>query len=197
MYKGFGDFTTTGGSTEGLYEPDGSLQTAKAKALARTYAWAYQGTPTSMYFSTEDSSFTTTFELNSTVVAPTEIFAHLDYWYSQGYKISVETTNGLVPAVSFDKDASLNSIAINFTDAKELQDLNGQKIQVLLTPALTATEGSVSDKGYAMTWTITDSSSGQCPFEVTLPAGLGETIALNVYSKTGIIQHSFRAAEKE
>lgn len=94
MYKGFGDFTTTGGSTEGLYEADGSLQNLKAKALARTYAWSYQGTPKSMFFSTEDSSFTTTFELNSTVSAPTEVFAHADYWYSQGFKISAETTNG-------------------------------------------------------------------------------------------------------
>jgi hypothetical protein len=52
MYKSFGDFTTTGGPKEGMYNPDGTPQAQKLKALTRTYMHAFQGTPNSMYFST-------------------------------------------------------------------------------------------------------------------------------------------------
>lgn len=41
MYKGFGDFTTTGGDLEGMYTNEGVPQQYKVKALTRTYAVAY------------------------------------------------------------------------------------------------------------------------------------------------------------
>lgn len=50
MFKGFGDFTTTGSLTEGMYDSEGKLQTYKILALTRTFIPAFQGTPQSMYF---------------------------------------------------------------------------------------------------------------------------------------------------
>lgn len=41
MYKSFGDFTTTGGPKEGMYNPDGTPQALKLKALTRTYITAF------------------------------------------------------------------------------------------------------------------------------------------------------------
>ena len=41
MYKSFGDFTTTGGTKEGMFNSDGTPQQLKLKAIARTYAHAF------------------------------------------------------------------------------------------------------------------------------------------------------------
>ena len=47
QYKGFGDFTTTGGALEGMFGIDGNPQSLKLKAIARTYVHAYKGNPIS------------------------------------------------------------------------------------------------------------------------------------------------------
>lgn len=41
QFKGFGDFTTTGGSNEGVYDNDGNIQENKLKALTRSYVHAF------------------------------------------------------------------------------------------------------------------------------------------------------------
>ena len=41
MFKGFGDFTTTGSLTEGMYDKDGNLQMYKVLALTRTFIHAF------------------------------------------------------------------------------------------------------------------------------------------------------------
>jgi len=41
MYKGFGDFTTTGGAKEGRFNSDGTPQYDKVKALTRSYVQAF------------------------------------------------------------------------------------------------------------------------------------------------------------
>jgi len=41
QYKGFGDFTTTGNSNEGLYDNSGNVQDNKLRALTRTYVHAF------------------------------------------------------------------------------------------------------------------------------------------------------------
>jgi hypothetical protein len=41
MFKGFGDFTTTGSLTEGVYDQDGNLQDKKIRALSRTFVTAW------------------------------------------------------------------------------------------------------------------------------------------------------------
>jgi len=68
QYKGFGDFTTTGSLTEGMYDGEGKLFDRKLNAILRSYSPAYQGTPTMMK-NTEDGSFTTSFKYNKSVEA--------------------------------------------------------------------------------------------------------------------------------
>lgn len=57
QYKGFGDFTTTGDSNEGLFDYQGKVQNNKLKALSRTYFAATQGTPLSMKFDASTGDF--------------------------------------------------------------------------------------------------------------------------------------------
>jgi len=40
-----------------MFEADGTPQALKLKAMSRTYAHAFQGTPQSMYFSTKSGAF--------------------------------------------------------------------------------------------------------------------------------------------
>merc|ERR1712013_524287 len=82
MYKSFGDFTTTGGTREGMFNSDGTPQDLKLKAIARTYAHAFQGTPSKMSFNTTDGSFSTTFEYDAAITEPTEIYLNKAIWYS-------------------------------------------------------------------------------------------------------------------
>jgi endoglycosylceramidase len=49
-FKGFDDITTQNAATESFFNTDGSLQTAKVTALARTYAQTISGQPASMSF---------------------------------------------------------------------------------------------------------------------------------------------------
>ena len=53
----FDDLTTVAGPNEGLYHPNGSLQTEKLSALSRTYAQVVAGTPTSMKFDESSAAF--------------------------------------------------------------------------------------------------------------------------------------------
>jgi len=84
-FKGFGDFTTTGTAMEGLYDADGNLQAEKAKALARSYAYAFQGLPLKNIFERETSLLTVEYTLDTTISAPTEIFFNEEEYYSHGY----------------------------------------------------------------------------------------------------------------
>lgn len=86
QYKSFKDFTTTGGTREGMFNSDGTPQELKLKAIARTYAYAFQGEPTEMYFSRRDGSFYTRFVVDGDVSSPTEIYMKKDIWYSKGFK---------------------------------------------------------------------------------------------------------------
>lgn len=84
MFKGFGDFTTTGSLTEGMYDQDGNLQIFKVLALQRSYIHATQGTPTEMRFFTDaesNSTLAASFVLNTSVQAPTEVFFNQEVYY--------------------------------------------------------------------------------------------------------------------
>jgi endoglycosylceramidase len=41
QFKGYGDFTTTGDTNEGLYDSEGNLQENKLRALTRTFIHAW------------------------------------------------------------------------------------------------------------------------------------------------------------
>jgi hypothetical protein len=94
MYKSFGDFTTTGGTAEGMFNDDGTPQDLKVKAISRTYAYAYQGTPETMYFSSSSGAFTTTYVVDEAVNGVTEIYVNPDVWYPDGYKWTIFHAEG-------------------------------------------------------------------------------------------------------
>jgi len=94
MFKGFGDFTTTGGLLEGFYNNQ-TLQQGKVKALARTYALYYQGTPTVIDFNVETGVFTTNFTVSAKVSMPTVLFASKEFYYPNGVNINVYSSLNL------------------------------------------------------------------------------------------------------
>lgn len=85
MYKSFGDFTTTGGTSEGMFYDDGSVQELKKDAITRTYAHAIQGTPSKMFFSTLNDGFFVNFKYDASITSPTEIYADLKDRYELGW----------------------------------------------------------------------------------------------------------------
>lgn len=64
-----------------MFEADGTPQALKLKAMSRTYAHAFQGVPSSMYFSTKSGAFQTTYTVDDTVTANTEIYLNKAVWY--------------------------------------------------------------------------------------------------------------------
>lgn len=117
-----------------MFEADGTPQALKLKAMSRTYAHAFQGTPESMYFSTKSGAFKTTFTVDETVTANTEIYTNLPVWYPQGMKttISHPKTGKQMEGVTI-KTPTSNYMDLVFFD---IQDYKNQKAQVLITPTL-------------------------------------------------------------
>ena len=72
-----------------MFNADGTPQDMKLQAIARTYAHAFEGTPQSMYFSTENASFKTSFLLDKRVLGSTEVYMNKDLFYDDGYKLVV------------------------------------------------------------------------------------------------------------
>ena len=134
MYKSFGDFTTTGGTREGMFNSDGTPQDLKLKAIARTYAHAFQGTPSKMSFNTTDGSFSTTFEYDAAITEPTEIYLNKAIWYSNGYKAVASKDSGdLLSSVTWQTKDNENYIQVIMGD-QESQDMDGQNITITITP---------------------------------------------------------------
>jgi endoglycosylceramidase len=94
MFKGYGDFTTTGGLLEGFYNNQ-TLQSGKVKALARTYAPVYQGIPNFISFNVSTGEFRTNFTVKAGVKNPTIIFASNEFYYPNGVNIQVFNSLGL------------------------------------------------------------------------------------------------------
>lgn len=90
QFKGYNDITTSSQPTaESFYDAAGELEVNKVKALSRTYARAIAGTPTAMNFDPETSVFQLTYILNLKVSQPTEIYLNEEYYYANGYVVSV------------------------------------------------------------------------------------------------------------
>jgi hypothetical protein len=87
--KTYADLTTSAGTgSEGFWDPDGSLQDWKVKALARTYAMATQGTLTLQSFNTNTADFYCEFTVNESY-GPTQIYANAQYWYPNGFDFEI------------------------------------------------------------------------------------------------------------
>jgi len=91
QFKLFQDLTTAG-PAESFYLGD-QLELNKVKALSRTYAQAIQGVPVSMTFHSDTSLFTLTYELNTSIQAPTIIYLNEEWYYPNGFNIDLVPSN--------------------------------------------------------------------------------------------------------
>jgi len=97
QFKWYDDFTTAAkpGSTESLYNVDGTLQANKTKALARSYAPATCGVPTSQVFDPTSGNFTFSYKLSQNCQGqPTEIFLSNEYYYPKGFTYNITGCTG-------------------------------------------------------------------------------------------------------
>lgn len=144
QYKGFGDFTTTGGAAEGMFAEDGVPQHLKLKAITRTYVHAYKGTPINSWFSTETGSFVTKFNYSINITADTELYMNRDQWYTEGSKISMAyAANGKAVEGITKYIAGGNAHYTGFSFFDDLHQ-DGRDIQIMVTPSLTIEAGAAS-----------------------------------------------------
>lgn len=72
-----------------MFNSDGTPQDLKVKAIARTYGYVYQGTPSFSYFSTRDGSYATNFLFDINTTGATQVFQNKAVWYPNGFKVTV------------------------------------------------------------------------------------------------------------
>ena len=87
QFKWFDDFTTRDKPAyiEAFYNGDGSLQTNKVKAMARSYTYATCGRPVSQLFDPSTGKFTYTYYSNNECQGQkTELFLSEEFYYPNG-----------------------------------------------------------------------------------------------------------------
>lgn len=125
MFKGFGDYTSTSTTIEGLYDGQGNLQTLKLKTLSKTYVQYYQGTPSYTKFDPNTGKYVTIFKVSNSVKAPTVLFLNQALWYPNGFDLNI----------------------INSADMKPVVSTNGNYVTILYTnPSISTTTISVTAK---------------------------------------------------
>lgn len=128
-FKTYKDLTTSAGTgEEGFYNADGSLQDWKVKALARSYLMAAQGVPTLFNFDMESSAFEAEFTVDTSIQAPTILFASKEYYYPNGTQVTI-TVDGVELTTSqveyFETDD--NHMKITVTDST----LSGKTVRIV------------------------------------------------------------------
>jgi len=93
QFKTYKDLTTSAGDrSEGFYNLDGTIETMKVKALARTYVQSAQGKIVGMKFNTTTAEFTAEIKIDTSINAPTEIHALIGNstvaWYPNGVEVN-------------------------------------------------------------------------------------------------------------
>jgi len=193
QYKSFGDFTTTGGTAEGMFNDDGTPQALKVKAITRTYAYAYQGTPESSFFSSTSGAYTTTYLVEDSVTDNTEIYMNPEMWYPNGYKWTVfhaeggKQMEGTKLALSNDG----HDLIFSFFD---ILDYNTNRCTILITPTLQTAKGSVASSipELSLDYNYVDTgNSGKCPIKVHYDAGVEHNIEAKLYDREGTLLKNF------
>ena len=110
QFKTFSDLTTVAGTgSEGFYNDDGTLQTYKVKALARSYMPYTQGSLSSIRFDPESSEFDAEFRYESgTQGVDTVAYLNAEFYYPDGLDIEI-MVNDLVKI-------DLESMGYSYTD---------------------------------------------------------------------------------
>jgi endoglycosylceramidase len=89
QYKFYDDPTTAGNDDEGLFfAGNGTLQEVKIRSLVRSYVRRVQGTLQSSRFDADSGSFSLSFQANTLIAAPTEIFLS-PFFYPGGARVSI------------------------------------------------------------------------------------------------------------
>eukprot|EP00762_Andalucia_godoyi_P001652 ANDGO_07135.mRNA.1 Endoglycoceramidase len=90
QYKYFHDLTTSGDSSESLFNPDGSMQLDKVKALSRSHAQRIAGVPKQNRFYPDSGSFRLSYVADCRSASKlTEVYFSENLWYPNGYTTSV------------------------------------------------------------------------------------------------------------
>ena len=131
-FKTYKDLTTSAGTgEEGFYNHDGSLQTWKAKALARTYLMVTQGANDTFKFDMKSSVFSAAFKVDTSIEAATELYASTEFYYPNGKQVAVFADGVQLTADQMEVDSSAaNMFKFRVTDSS----LNGKTIEVVCTP---------------------------------------------------------------
>ena len=196
QYKSYGDWTTTGGAAEGMFNEDGTPQALKVKAITRTYMQRYQGTPLTTYFNTKDGGYATTWTMDSSITVPSKFYTNNADWYPNGYKwVTYHPKNGkAIEGTSIWHDPSNHTNQLTFFDERPY---NGTDIGLLVTPQLTQTSGTFvsADSQYIMVWEYIDEGfTGVCTVNVEYSDNMlswveaylvnRHNVALNIFGRT-------------
>jgi len=130
QFKNYEDLTTSAGTaSEGFYNPDGSLQAWKVKALARTYLMFTQGTPVRNTFDMESASFEAEFRADTRIGHPTQIYYSAEYYYSNGIETEVIANGQVLAGSQYSLSVTDFYVLLQITD----DTLNGETIKFTLT----------------------------------------------------------------
>jgi hypothetical protein len=88
-FKSYDDITTAGSpASEGLYNPDGSVQTQKVRLLSRPFATAVAGHPIRSKFDSRTNTYTLSYNITEKLLnATTDIFINRAMYYPRGHEI--------------------------------------------------------------------------------------------------------------
>lgn len=136
QFKTYKDLTTSAGDkSEGFYNKDGSIETIKIKALARTYVQSAQGKIIEMKFNSTTAEFSTEIKIDTSINAPTEIHALIGNstiaWYPNGVEVYFQTQksyHGVDPQIKTNITGSKVSIIV------ENKDYNGKSLIINIVP---------------------------------------------------------------
>ena len=130
MFKAYHDHTTTAAENqEGIFNPDGTIQSWKEKALSRTYIQYYQGEPLETFYNDETSEFFSRFKYDENIKEPSILYFNKELNYNNGYEIEITDDKGnKIDEVDFEEKDNYIYFKINQSNKKDLI------IKVTLTP---------------------------------------------------------------
>lgn len=115
-YKGFDDITTQNVATETFFFPDGSLQMAKIRVLARPYAPVIAGLPTGVEYNNYTAVLSVIYHSHTGAGTTTRVYTSADLHYPDGYNVYLSpeehlswTVDGLFVVVSHLASLPVNS----------------------------------------------------------------------------------------
>lgn len=184
MYKGYGDFTTTGDSNEGLFgKTEADVQHKKVKALVRTYGQKYQGRHQSSQFDTKTANYLSNFTLDLGILFPTEIYYDTDYYHKDENSVKVSVYHdsyALTAKLDFRVRNYVTVMTEASADQKILPDTRLYVSPKVEDGVYTENLDSIQKK---LDWTITNLPATESQALVTLStdSNLPEGIKIVVY----------------